>query len=306
MDDKVTVVVVHYMVEAYLDECIHSVIEESGELIHKIIIINNGSKKNIRFSNPKISITENTRNSGFAAACNLGLRQIESGYCLILNPDTKIQENAISDCIRYMKKNPHIGILGCLLHNSDGSLQSSCRNFPSITNVFVESLGFHRFLGRFAKVRSKYLMVWPHDQIRIVDSVKGAFFLVKKEVIQKIGYLDENFFMYCEEVDYCARARKAGWDVVFYPGAQIIHYGGKSTEINSLNNLIELHRSQRYYCEKHMNAAEAGICILLYFSGLIFRMILNCPMPWHGSIDKEKRTKRFILFYETAKSYFKS
>jgi hypothetical protein len=250
-------------------------------------------------------IIQNTMNNGYAKANNQGILAARGEYILLLNPDTKILKNAIKKCIKYMESHPKTGVLGCKLLNEDGSLQSSCRNFPSPVNVFIEAFALHTIIKFIPYVQSIYLRTWKHESVRKVDSVKGAFLLTKMDVIDKIGLLDESFFMYGEELDFCKRVKENGWDVTFYPKAEIVHYGGKSTEIHSLKNLIELHRAQKIYCKKHLSENKAALCISLYWIGLIFRMMLCIPGIMASNSKRFRSKNRFRQFHETAKSYFK-
>ncbi|MDM7925134.1 MAG: glycosyltransferase family 2 protein [bacterium] len=299
---RLSVVIVNYRADDYLKECTRSIQAQQGAGKTETIIVENGEGD---YSDPVFKdaiLIRNSGNEGFARANNVGFGRARGDLVLILNPDTVLPENTLERCCRYMEANPKIGVLGCKLLNSDGTLQSSCRNFPGMLTSFVENMGFYRWLGRIGWLRKRYLMVWEHDVVRRVDSVKGAFMLTRRNLIREIGGFDERFFMYCEEVDFCLRAKRAGYEVVFYPEAAITHFGGKSTEIHSLRNLIELHRSYRLYCRKHFGPVKSAVCIFLYFFGVCSRALLHVQGVW--SQDERKR-RRFRLFYETAKSYFK-
>jgi GT2 family glycosyltransferase len=302
-DDKtrLSVVIVNYRADDYLKECVRSIRAQRRAGIIEVIIVENGDAD---YSDPVFKdaiIVRNSGNEGFARANNVGFDRARGDLILILNPDTLLPEDTVERCCSYMELHREIGILGCKLLNSDGTLQSSCRNFPGMLTVFTENLGLHRWLGRIGWLKNRYLMVWAHDAIRHVDSVKGAFMLIRSDLIRAIGGFDERFFMYCEEVDFCLRARNSGHEVVFYPDAAITHFGGKSTEIHSMRNLIELHRSYRLYCRKHFWPVKSAVCIFLYFFGVCSRALLHAEGVW--SRDERKR-RRFKLFYETAKSYF--
>jgi N-acetylglucosaminyl-diphospho-decaprenol L-rhamnosyltransferase len=298
---KLSILIVNYGADVYLKECVASLLSQRLSEKVEIIIIQNGPGEDPDFRDGRIKVIRNERNEGFASANNIGLESAKGELLLMLNPDTVVFPGVIQKCIRMMSSDPEIGILGCKLINGDGSLQSSCRNFPGIYNILAESFGLHRVLHFSRFIRKRYLMIWPHDTVRAVDSVKGAFMMTRRKVVDTIGVLDDHFFMYCEEVDFCLRAKEKGWKTVFTPDIRIIHYGGKSTEINTLKNLIELHKSYRYYCRKHFPARKSVVCIALYFSGVAMRSLMHIEGAW--SRDENKRT-RFRLFYETAKSYF--
>jgi GT2 family glycosyltransferase len=301
-DKTLSVLIVNYRADEYLKKCIPSLREQRMTRRMEIILIQNGSWENRDPDIKGVSVIRNSRNEGFARANNLGLAKAAGDYILMLNPDTIVPPGTLEKCVRMMEQDRDIGVLGCRLLNEDRSLQSSCRNFPAFGNILIENLGLHHFLGGFGFFRNRYLMIWPHDSVRVVDSVKGAFMMTRREVVESVGLLDDHFFMYCEEVDFCLRAKEKGWKTAFTPDASIIHFGGKSTEIHSLKNLVELHKSYRYYCRKHFNSLESAICIFLYFLGVSSRALFHIEGSW--SNDGIKR-ERFRLFYETAKSYFK-
>lgn len=299
---KLSIVIVNYMVDDLLLECIRSLKSQKSGRDAEIFIVDNGPAQHDDPVFDGTIVLDNRKNNGFAYANNLAMRKASGDYILLLNPDTIVKEGALDTCLRIMKERGDIGILGCKLLNEDGSLQSSCRNFPGLSNILAENLGLHRIIKKWRWMRDRYLMFWPHDSFRNVDSVKGAFMMIRKTVLESVGLLDEHFFMYCEEVDFCLRTRKQGWKIAFTPDARIVHLGGKSTEINSLKYLVELHKSYRTYCRKHFNPVLSEICIAVYFCGVALRVMANMDGLW--SDDQGKR-KKFRLFLETAKSYLR-
>jgi O-antigen biosynthesis protein len=297
-----SVVIVNYRADDYLKECVRSIRAQRQAGETETIIVENGEGDYSDSVFEGAILVRNSGNEGFARANNIGFGQARGDLVLILNPDTLLPEDTVQRCCRFMDQNRDIGILGCKLLNADGTLQSSCRNFPGLFTGFTENFGLHRWMGRIGWLKSRYLMVWPHDAIRQVDSVKGAFMLTRRAVLDSVGGFDERFFMYCEEVDFCLRAKQKGWKTFFTPEASIVHFGGKSTEIHSLKNLIELHRSYRHYCRKHFGPIRSVIFIFLYFLGAALRAMIHVDGAWSKN---EWKRERFELFYETAKSYFK-
>ena len=200
---------------------------------------------------PDVIVINNSENKGFAAANNQGIEKSTGKYVLLLNPDTKLYSDTLKKMIEFYDTHKDAGVLGCKILNNDGSLQSSCRNFPSIPVIFFETISLHFLYSKIKPMRHFYLMYWEHDRIRKVDSVKGACLMVPGYIVDKVGYLDENFFIYGEEVDWCKRINDAGFNNYFTPETKIIHFGGKSTEIKKQKNLIELQKSRVLYCKKH-------------------------------------------------------
>ena len=153
--------------------------------------------------------------------------RIRGRYVLLLNTDAFVSPDTLVKTISFMDQNSRCGILGVKLVGEDGSLQPSCRFFPTPWNVFVAANGLARY---FPKTKLVDDMTWDHRTTRQCDWVPGCFYLVRKEVVDQIGLFDPRFFLYCEEVDHCRRARDAGWIVTFYADTQVVHIGGESAK----------------------------------------------------------------------------
>jgi hypothetical protein len=150
---------------------------------------------------------------------------IATPFVLLLNTDAFVQPDALAKTLAYMQSNTSCGVLGVRLEGRDGVLQPSCRYFPTPLNGFLARFGLGRFLP---KVRMVDDLVWKHDEVRECDWVPGCFYLIRKQVIDQVGLFDPRFFLYFEEVDHCWAARKAGWQVVYFPHTTVVHWGGES------------------------------------------------------------------------------
>ena len=170
-------------------------------------------------------LIRNTTNVGFARANNQAVPYLGGKYALLVNPDVVLPPDAVSKTIAFMETQPACGIVGVKLIGPDGTLQPSCRYFPTPFNLFMQRAGLRRFFPRARLVDD---MDWDHAQIRSCDWVPGCFYLVRKEVIDEIGLFDPRYFLYYEEVDHCRSAKRAGWDVMFYPDVSVMHIGGDS------------------------------------------------------------------------------
>ena len=227
-----SIIIVSYNTKDMTRQCL-KVIEKYSEGIDKeVIVVDNnshdGSGDMISSDFSWVKLIRLTENRGFAGGNTPGMKAASGKYILLLNSDSFLTRNSLSNTISYMDKNPRIGILGCKLTNPDGSLQPSARMLPSPLNKFLTITGLayrfskSRFFGRVD------FSWWDHSTPRSVGWVVGAFFLIRREAMEEIGYLDERYFLYFEEVDYCITARRKGWDVVFYPYASVVHIGGQS------------------------------------------------------------------------------
>ena len=207
-----------------------SVFEFSKDRSFEIIVIDNnssdGTVEMIKQKFPQVNLISLNKNTGFAYANNLGIKRAKGDYILLLNPDTQFKEDTLSVIAKKLESDNSIGILGCKLLNTDKSLQPSVRNFPTIASQLVILLKLHYI---FPFLLNNYLNKhFDYSKEQEVDQVMGAFFCVKKEVFDTIGLLDENYFIWFEEVDFCYRAKKAGYKVLYTPKISVIHYGGQS------------------------------------------------------------------------------
>ncbi len=238
MSDKIaadiTTIMVSYNTESLLPKAINTLRDAATGFRLKIVIIDNvsrdGSVSLIRRDFPDCILIENKKNVGFGRANNQALSLIEGRYVLLLNTDAFVSPDTLEKTIAYMDKNRKCGVLGVKLVGREGDLQPSCRYFPTPLNLFLQRTGLNRL---FPGTRLVDDMSWNHDLARECDWVPGCYFLLRKEVIEEIGLFDERYFLYCEEVDLCFSAKKAGWQVHYYPGTTVIHLGGESAKTDN-------------------------------------------------------------------------
>lgn len=200
---------------------------------------------------PQVEVIANTTNLGFAAGCNQGMRLARGRYVLLLNPDTIVPAGALAQLVIFADQHPDAGIIGPKLLNADGSLQFSARSFPTITAALFRNTILGRLLPKTGSVRAYLLADWDHSTVRNVDWVSGACMLIRRELVEDIGYLDAEFFWGSEDVDYCWRAHKAGWDVLYTPAPAITHVVGRSTDHAVLPTIIRRHQSWQRLYYKH-------------------------------------------------------
>lgn len=223
-----TIIIVSWKVKNLLKECLTSIFQETSKIDFEVIVIDNGSwdgtVEMVAEDFLKVRIVSNLRNRGFARACNQGIKQAQGSYILLLNPDTVIVERALEKMVEFMNSHQDVGIAGCQLLNSDWSLQPSVRKFPNFFDHLVMMFKLHHLIKL-----NRYLMTnFDYQKEQDVDQLMGAFFIINRKVIEKIGLFDEGYHIWFEEVDYCARVKKAGFKVVYTPSAKIIHFSGKS------------------------------------------------------------------------------
>jgi GT2 family glycosyltransferase len=227
----VTVIIVSYNTAHLLDRLFATLEAARGGLRLQLIFVDNASRDNsvdvVRARYPNSELLTNSTNVGFGRANNQAVPLIRGRYVLLLNTDAFMAPDALSKTVAYLEANPGCGIVGVKLVGEDGALQPSCRYFPTPWNVFLASTGLRRW---FPGTRLVDNMAWDHNSVRECDWVPGCFYLVRREVIDRIGLFDPRYFLYYEEVDHCRAVCSGGWSVVYYPFTKVIHIGGESAQ----------------------------------------------------------------------------
>jgi GT2 family glycosyltransferase len=246
-----------------LRQCLESVLRSSSGLSVETIVVDNassdGSADMVAAEHPQAKLIRNRTNLGFAAACNLAFKLSSGRHFLLLNTDTILLDQALTSLVDFMDAHPGIGAAGCRLLNRDGTLQRSCSCFPSLTTELLDALYLSKLFPK-SRLFGKYSMTyWDFDEVREVDFVGGSCLIVRREAIREVGLLDESFFMYTEEADWCYRLRQRGWPVYYYPVAQAIHLGGESARQCGKDMHIHLYAGRNLFIRKHRgrNAAAA-------------------------------------------------
>jgi GT2 family glycosyltransferase len=212
---------------------------------------------------PQVELIANAENRGFAAANNQGLAIAKGRYVLLLNSDTLLLNNVLSKVLIFADFRPDAGVVACRVLNADRSLQRTCFMFPSILNLFLWATGLsklsaaNRFLGR------EQMLSWNRDSVRDVDAATGCFMFVRRQAIDQVGMMDDSYFMYFEETDWCYRLKKAGWKILFTPEAEIIHLGGASSSQVRSEMVAQYTRSMLLFFKKHRSWLTYRLACLL-------------------------------------------
>lgn len=255
-DLELSITICSWNTQQDLRLCLQSLFEARAEANFEVIVVDNnsedGSPDMVANEFPWVRLERMTRNLGFTGGHNHALRIRKGDHAFLLNSDTIVHPGALATILEYARTHPNVGIIGPKLLNSDGSLQFSCRRFPNpIAALFRNTLLGRIFpKNRFAR---EYLMQdFDHGMPSKVDWVSGAAFLGTKSLIDKVGGLDESYFMFCEDTDWCYRAWEAGFEVHYVPSAEITHAIGRSTD-KAPNRMIDRHhRSMLLFYKKHM------------------------------------------------------
>ncbi len=303
-----SVVIVNWNVRELLRRCLRSVLASqrlSGLAAEVIVVDNassNGSTEMVKEEFPQVRLIANEENLGFTRANNQGIVASEGRYILLLNPDTEVLGDALGAMVEYMDAHPDVGALGPMLLNPDGSVQSSRRRFPTLATAFLESTVFQWELSRDNRVlRRYYVFDRPDDEVQEVDWVTGACILMRREAIEEVGPLDEGFFMYSEELDWCRRAKERGWKVIYLPEAKVVHYGGKSSEQVVPFRHIQFQRSKIIYFRKHYGLWPAAL-LHVFLLGMYFYELVMEALKWLVGHKRPLRAARVRAYWQVLRS----
>lgn len=264
-----SIIIVNYNVKEFLQNLLVSIRRSIDGLSSEIIVIDNasddGSVEIIKEKFPDVRLIANRENVGFGAANNQGLEASCGKYILLLNPDTIVQEDTFTKLIRFFETKPDAGLVGCKILNSDGTLQLACRRgFPGPWTSFCKVTGLSKLFPKsriFAKYNLTYL---DENQTYEVDAISGAFMMMRRELYEKIGGFDSQFFMYGEDLDLCYRSQKAGFRNYYYHDTQIIHYKGESTKRSSLDETKVFYDAMHLFVKKHLSSSFIVQAILRF------------------------------------------
>ncbi len=251
----ISFIIVSWNARDYLFKCLYSIEKDAAGFNSEIIVVDNassdGSAQMVRERFPQAKLIVNEKNLGFAWANNIGIRESRGKYLALINSDVEVLPGCVGKMVDYIEKNGETGMLGPKMVDPSGNLQLSCMGFPTLWNSLCRALALDTtFPG--IKFFSGYLMTyWPHDSTREVDIINGCFWLVRRGALDKVGLLDERFFIYGEDKDWCKRFREAGWKVVYFHEARSIHYGGGSSSNAPVKFFIEMNRADIKYWNKH-------------------------------------------------------
>ncbi|MEE4310505.1 MAG: glycosyltransferase [candidate division KSB1 bacterium] len=272
----ISIIIVNYNVKELLEQSLLSVIKAARGLRHEIFVVDNastdGSVELIRDKFPDVTLIANATNKGFAAANNQALKLAKGKYVVLLNPDTVVQEDTFTTVKRFLDENKECGMVGCKILNPDGSLQLACRrSFPTLWVGFTRIIGLSRLFPRsrlFGRYNLTYL---DPDETYEVEAISGSFMVVRNKVVKQVGMLDESFFMYGEDLDWCFRIKEAGWKIYYLPETKIIHFKGESSKQSKIDLTIMFYRAMKLFVEKHYHSRYFYVPQWFLVSGIVMR-----------------------------------
>lgn len=255
---NLSICIVNYQARDYLRNCLHSIIANPPQDEYEVIVVDNGSTDGtaemLGREFPRVSLIQNNTNLGFTAPMNQALRRAQGQFLLLLNPDTLIHPHAFDRMIAFMLEHPQVGICGPKVLNTDGSLQAPCRRGESRPWAVISYFLRLNRIFPHSKLFGGYLMNYMDEDVtHEVAGVAGSCMLIRRQVIDQVGYLDERFFAYQEDADYCFQARRAGWQVFYVPEAQVTHFGGEGgSRVQPYRSIYAWHQSYFLYYRKNL------------------------------------------------------
>lgn len=252
---------------------------------------------------PQVRLLPQTENLGFVRCNNIGLQAAHGRYVMLLNPDTEIIDDALAQMVAYLDTHPDVGIVGPHTLNSDGSTQSTRRRFPTVALAFFESTWLQPFAPA-AMLDRYYVADAPDSATLDVDWVQGSALMARRAVYEQIGGLDEGFVMFSEELDWCRRARDAGWRVVYLGSAQIVHHGGKSTDQVVARRHIHFQQSKLRYYRKYHGPLIAYLLRVFLLLSYVWQLALEA---FKGAVGHKRalRRERVHAYWQVLRSGLK-
>ena len=300
----ISFIIVNWNAKIHLLECLESLVKESKGHDAEIIVVDNGSTDGstgavLEFF-PGVILIENLKNLGFAMANNIGIKNCKGKYVCLVNSDVMVLGGSIGAMYDYMERHPAVGILGPQILNSDLTIQPSCKSFPTLWNCFCRTMALDSFFPKTRFFKGEFMTYWSHNTLSAVDIIVGCFWMVRRIAIDEVGLLDERFFIYSEDKDWCKRFHEKGWEVIYFPDAKVIHYGGASSANEPIRFYLEMQKANLQYWEKHHGSISTGLfrwmLIINNFCRLIGYKIIKVYAGDSNNniIEKIERSKAFL------------
>jgi GT2 family glycosyltransferase len=261
-------IVVTWNAKEYTRQCLDSLATQVDRSNAEIIVVDNessdGTFELVRDHYPDVKLIKSGGNLGFAKANNIGIAYSRGKYLFLVNSDVVLRDDCISNLCKFMEDHPEAGMVGPKILNSDLTLQDSCKEFPTLWNTFCRALALDSIFPNSKLFAGQLMRYWAHNDVRPVDILSGCFWVIRRRALEKVGLLDEQFFMYAEDKDWCKRFWDAGWSVLYFPGAEAIHFGGGSSSREPVRFALELNRANLRYWKKHYGTVrQLGFRLLL-------------------------------------------
>jgi len=264
---QISVIIVSWDARDYLRDCLNSVRQTGAPGLHEIIVVDNassdGSPEMVAEEFPEVKLIRANENLGFARANNLGIRHASGSLLALVNSDVVVQPECLQKLAAFLENRPEVGLVGPKIFGADGHLQRSCGELPTVWNTTCRFLALDRILSRWPLFSGFQMRHWNYDSQAEVGTLSGCFWLARRASVDEVGGLDERFFFYAEDMDWCKRFWDAGWKIVFVPEAVATHFGGGSSSNAPLRFSVEMLRGSLMYWQKHHGWLGRSVCYAL-------------------------------------------
>ena len=275
---RLSVIIVNYNVRDFLMHALESILKALQEITHEIFVVDNasadGSVELIKKQFPQIKLFPLKSNIGFAAANNLAIKQAAGEFVVLINPDTVVQEDTFKSLLNFMDTHADAGAATCKILNPDGSFSVDSRHsIPTPLTALWKQIGLNRLFPK-SKTFGRYNLTYlDENAINTVDAISGSFMFIRRSVFKDVGLFDEDYFMYCEDVDYCYRITRTGWKIYYVPESSIIHYKGESTKKNNLDYVLNFNKSLYIFYKKHFRKKYFPMVSWMILVAIFFRAV---------------------------------
>jgi GT2 family glycosyltransferase len=275
-----SIVIVSWNTKDLVRDCLNSIKKCTHSISYEVFLVDNnssdGTVEMVKSEFKDVKLIANKTNNGFAKANNQAIKISDSRYIILLNPDTIVQENALDNMVQYLEQHEDVGIVGCKLLNPDGSLQESCRRFPDLSTYSTILLKLHTVFPDKRCLTRYFMKEMNYNTINEVDQVMGAALMYRTNVLGEKSYLDEDYWIWFEEVDFCYNVKKKGYKVVYIPDAQIIHYKAQSfNQLLKVKQQKVFNKSLLLYFQKNGKKSDTAILKLLFPVSILLSYVLQ-------------------------------
>jgi GT2 family glycosyltransferase len=274
---KISVILVSWNARDYLRDCLTSLRKTAGQLVIEVIVVDNastdGSPDMVAEEFPEVTLIRSRENLGFAGGNNLGLKHASHSYLALINSDVIVHPDCLDHLVSFLESHQEVGLVGPKVLGGDGRLQRTCRRLPNLWNTTCRMLALDSLFSHWPLFSGREMRHWSHDNQADVEVLSGCFWMARRNAVEEVGGLDERFFFYAEDVDWCKRFWEKGWKVTFVPQATATHFGGASSANAPLRYSVEMLRANLAYWRKHRGIPGRTAFYLLSILHNLLRLV---------------------------------
>ncbi|HWX39258.1 MAG TPA: glycosyltransferase family 2 protein [Candidatus Sulfotelmatobacter sp.] len=290
---EISIIIVTWNGKRYAEECLDSLRAYINDPRAEVIVVDNastdGTPEMIEHSYPGVTLIRNEKNLGFAKANNVGIQWSAGEYVLLVNSDVVVRDGCIERLVEYMKQNPRVGLLGPKMLGADGKAYRSYMAELTLWRCFCRAVAFDDLFPN-SKFLGGYLMPYfKMDRVTEVDVLNGWFWVTRREALNEVGLMDDTLFMYGDDLDWSKRFRQAGWKLIYFPGAESLHYGGASSARAPIKFSVEMQRANFQYWQKHHGLASQIVYRGIVWMHQAFRLA-GYSLLWLAAKSRQAET----------------